>query len=96
MPTAPRNPTQETKAFSRHEKRNGVRHKITASGRAKNISVAATASAGIACSNSRSGEASRPSSTNITICASQVAASRNTMIVLWARVGRLPTIIPAR
>ncbi len=29
--------------------------------------------------------------TNIAICASQVAASRKTTIVLWARVGRLPT-----
>ena len=43
VPTAPRNPTQETKAFSRHEKRNGVRQRNTASGRAKNISVTATA-----------------------------------------------------
>ena len=46
MPTAPRSPTQEMNAFSRHEKRNGARHRNTASGRAKNISVAATASAG--------------------------------------------------
>ncbi len=73
MPTAPRNPTQEMNSFSRQEKRNGARQQNTAAGRAKTISVSATASAGSACSASRSGHASRPSSTNITICASQVS-----------------------
>jgi hypothetical protein len=83
-------------SFSRQEKRNGASPRNTAAGRAMNISVAATASPGSVCCGSRSGEASRPSSTNITICASQVSASSTTTTVLWARVGRLPTTRPAR
>ncbi len=96
MPTAPRRPTHEMKVFSRQGKRNGARHRSTAAGRAINIRVAATASAGQMLSTRRCGHTRRPSSTNITIWASQVTASRNTTTVLWARVGRLPTTRPAR
>ena len=39
MPTAPRSPTQEMNSFSRQEKRNGARHRNTATGRATSISV---------------------------------------------------------
>ena len=95
MPTAPRRPTHDMNSFSRLEKRNGARQMNTASGRATSISASATASAASACSGSRSGQASRPSSRNMPICASQVAASRKTTTVLCARVGRLPTTRPA-
>ena len=82
-------------SFSRKLKRNGARQSNTAAGRAISISTSATASAGSSRCGSRSGQASRPSSTNMAICASQVAASRNVTMVLWARVSRLPTIRPA-
>ena len=45
MPTAPRRPIQAMNIFSRQGKRNGVRHRNTATGRATSIKVAATASA---------------------------------------------------
>ena len=96
MPTAPRRPTQEMNSFSRSEKRNGARQRNTATGRAISVSVTATRSAGSAVDGRRNGQTRSPSSTNITICASQVTASRNTTTVLWARVGRLPTTRPAR
>ena len=96
MPTAPRRPTQEMNKVSRQEKRNGARHSKTAAGRAMTISPAAISSAGPAVETSPAGSTSRPSKTNITIWASQVIASRNTMIVLWARVRRFPTMRPAR
>ena len=96
MPTAPRRPTQEMNSFSREENANGARHRNTAAGRARNIRPAATISAGPALEGSRAGVTNRPSSTNITIWASQVTASRNTTNVPWARVRRLPTIRPAR
>ena len=95
MPTAPRSPTHDMNSFSRQENRNGARQTITAAGRAKNMSVAATSSAGTSVAGSRSGQTRRPSRTNITIWESQVTASRNTMTVLCARVGRLPTTRPA-
>ena len=96
MPTAPRRPTHDMNSFSRHEKRNGARQMNTASGRATSISVERDRERRRArARGSRSGQASRPSSTNMTICASQVAASRKTTTVLWARVGRLPTTRPA-
>ena len=81
---------------SRQLKRNGARQRNTATGRATSISASATATAGSALSSSRCGDASRPSSTNITICASQVAASRKVTTELCARVGRLPMMMPAR
>ena len=84
------------KTFSRQLKRNGARHSNTASGRATSISTSATITAAPTLSSSRCGDTSRPSSTNITICASQVAASRNVTTELCARVGRLPTMMPAR
>ncbi len=73
-------------------KRNGARQMKVASGRATNISASAITMAGSRLPTRRSGDTNRPSSTNITICASQVMASRNTTTVLWARIGRLPTI----
>ena len=84
------------KTFSRQLKRNGARHRNTASGRATSISTSATSTAGPTLEPSRSGETKRPSSTNITICASQVAASRKVTTELCARVGRLPMMMPAR
>jgi hypothetical protein len=82
--------------FSRQPKRNGARHKNTATGRATSINTSATTTAGATLEPSRIGETRRPSSTNITICASHVAASRNVTTELCARVGRLPTMMPAR
>ena len=74
MPTAPRRPTQEMNSFSRQEKRNGARHRNTATGRANSISVArdrerrqrmlgqpvAARPAGRAARTSRSGRARSP------------------------------------
>ena len=84
------------KIFSRQLKRNGARHRSTASGRATSIKTSATITAGPALPPSRSGDTNRPSNTNITICASQVAASRKVTTELCARVGRLPMMMPAR
>ena len=84
------------KIFSRQLKRNGARQRNTASGRATSIKTSATITAGTTLLPSRCGETRRPSSTNITICASQVAASRNVTTELCARVGRLPMMMPAR
>ena len=84
------------KIFSRQLKRNGARHRNTASGRATSIRTSATITAGPMLVTSRCGETRSPSSTNITICASQVAASRNVTTELCARVGRLPMMMPAR
>lgn len=84
------------KIFSRQLKRNGARHTNTAIGRATSISTNATATAGTMLAPNRLGDTSRPSSTNITICASQVAASRKATTWLCARVGRLPMMMPAR
>ncbi len=95
IPTAPRRPTHEMNSFSRKLKRNGARHRNTAAGLAISISAAATARPGRIAPARRCGQASRPSSTNIAICASQVAASRKTTTVLWARVELLPTTRPA-
>ncbi len=96
MPTAPRSPTQAMNSRSRQLNRNGARQMNTATGRATSIKANATTTAGTALLSSRCGEASSPSSTNITICASQVAASRKVTTELWARVGRLPITMPAR
>jgi len=82
--------------FSRQGYLNGARHKNTATGRATSISTSATATAPIRLSARRCGQTSRPSITNITICASHVTASRKTMTELCARVCRLPTTKPAR
>ncbi len=71
---APRKPVQAMKTFSRQLKRNGIRHKNTASGRATSISISAMITAGTMLVTRRCGETNRPSITNITICASQVAA----------------------
>src|SRR4029450_2505229 len=60
MPPAPRKPTHEMKAFSRDEKRNGARHANTAAGRATNISVEATATAGKMLSPRRARQAPPP------------------------------------
>ena len=84
------------KTFSRQLKRNGARHRNTATGRARSISAIATITAGPTLTSSRFGDTRRPSSTNITICASQVAASRKVTTELCARVGRLPMMMPAR
>ena len=84
------------KTFSRQLNRNGARHTSTASGRATSINTKATITEGPTLSSRRCGDASRPSRTNITICASQVAASRNVTTELCARVGRLPMMMPAR
>jgi len=64
------------KIFSRQLSRNGARHKNTASG-AHQHQPSATAIAGATLLPSRCGRRQKASSTNITICASQVAASRN-------------------
>ena len=69
--TAPRRPTQETYAISVGVKRKGARHKPTASGRATNISTAATPSAGQANPAISEGVTSKPSNTNISACDSQ-------------------------
>ena len=83
-------------SFSRHWNPNGARQRNTAAGRAISISTSATTTAPSKLSPSRCGQTSRPSSTNITICASQVTASRKTTTELCARVCRLPTTSPAR
>lgn len=72
---------------SRQLKRNGARQMNTASGRATSIRASAITTAGPMLPISRCGDTRRPSSTNITICASQVAASRNATTELCARVG---------
>ncbi len=95
MLTAPRKPTHDTNSLSRIENRNGSSVRNTAAGRATNIRTSATRSAGNAFSISRLGQASRPSSTNMAICASQVAASRNATRELCARVALFPTRSPA-
>src|SRR5271169_4617406 len=64
--------------------------------RATSIKTSATITAGTMLTTSRCGDTRSPSRTNITICASQVAASRNVTTELCARVGRLPMMIPAR
>ena len=84
------------KTFSRQLNLNGARQIRTASGRATSISANATSTAPPALESRRCGDTSSPSSTNITIWASQVAASRNVTTELCARVGRLPMMIPAR
>jgi hypothetical protein len=84
------------KIFSRQLNRNGARHRNTAIGRASSISTSATTTAGTRLSSNRCGDTRSPSSTNITICASQVAASRKVTTELCARVGRLPMMMPAR
>src|SRR3954467_11275222 len=94
--TAPRSPVQAMKLFSRQLKRNGARQRNTATGRATSIRTTATITAGTTLTTSRCGDTNSPSSTNITICASQVAASRNVTTELCARVGRFPIMMPAR
>src|SRR5207237_386657 len=94
--TAPRSPVQAMKLFSRQLKRNGARQRNTATGRATCISTTATITAGTMLTTSRCGDTNSPSSTNMTICANQVAASRNVTTELCAPAEITSTSISVR
>ncbi len=94
--TAPRSPTQETRAVSRIGRRNPASTANTATGRATTMSVAATSSDGPATSSSSLGNTSRPSMTNIEICASHAMASWNRMRLFLWRNSVFPMTSPAR
>ncbi|MNR51268.1 hypothetical protein D3C85_1709200 [compost metagenome] len=94
--TAPRRPIHARNPFSRPLKRNGSRAIQTATGRATTIRNSATAPAGSATSQIRLGVTSRPSSRNITDCASHAMPSMARMVSSVTARSRLPTIIPVR
>jgi len=88
---APRNPTQEINATSRHGMRNGSSISTTASGRATRVRNAAMPNPSTAIPGRVDGNTSRPSVRNITICASQAIPSKKRTRLrlctkLWLRI----------
>ena len=93
--TAPRRPAQPSTIRSRVSKRSKAVLTNVAIGRATNTSAQARAVALSATSSSRLGNTSRPSATNIAICATQASPSWKTVTVRLAGMRAEPSTSPA-
>ncbi len=96
MGTAPRSPAHDIRACCRHGVRNGSREATTLSGRATMVSTRPMRSAGQTSSPRSCGVTSRPSSTNMPICAIQPSPSAKPRVAGQCGSREFPRITEAR